>query len=252
MEPPAFFTHSIKSLFSLRSSRGVRLFYGVQRRILIHNGTTHRAGFILDTTPNANRCSVDAPGSPDGGGSPEQVLPCDEVKSETLPELFESEETRLLRYAFSLTGRRAVAEDIVQDVFLKLHLNWDRVETPRAWLVRSVRNRALDHLRNQRREVLRGDDPEANSPDSAEEAHADHSPQQAIQWTEATDALRALVEQLDEPDRRLVTLKYFDDLSYRDISDATGLSIGNVGYRLHHVLKKLAVHLRPLGIDCLS
>ena len=57
------------------------------------------------------------------------------------------------------------------------------------------------------------------------------------------------VSQLDETDRQLVKLKYFEDLKYRDISAQTGLSISNVGYRLHHILKELAGKLRPLGID---
>ena len=48
---------------------------------------------------------------------------------------------------------------------------------------------------------------------------------------------------------QLVKLKYFDGLKYRDISDKTGLSIGNVGYRLHHVLKELANRMKPLGIE---
>ena len=66
---------------------------------------------------------------------------------------------------------------------------------------------------------------------------------------EAAGYLRLIVEELDEVDRQLVQLKYFDDLKYRDISDKTGLSISNVGYRLHHILKELAEKLRQLGID---
>ena len=67
--------------------------------------------------------------------------------------------------------------------------------------------------------------------------------------TEATGVLRQIVEELDETDRKLVKLKYFEDLKYRDISARTGLSVSNVGYRLHHILKELAGKLRPLGID---
>ena len=44
-------------------------------------------------------------------------------------------------------------------------------------------------------------------------------------------------------------LKYFEDLKYREISTQTGLNIGNVGYRLHHILKELAARLRKLGFD---
>lgn len=49
-------------------------------------------------------------------------------------QLFDQEETALLRYAFSYVGRHEVAEEIVQEVFLQLHTRWDEVETPRAWL----------------------------------------------------------------------------------------------------------------------
>jgi RNA polymerase sigma-70 factor (ECF subfamily) len=61
--------------------------------------------------------------------------------------------------------------------------------------------------------------------------------------------VRQSLEELDESDRQLVKLKYFSDLKYRDISTETGLNIGNVGYRLHHILKELADKLRKLGFD---
>ena len=73
------------------------------------------------------------------------------VSELTLQSLFDSEETPLLRYAFSLVGRRAVAEEIVQEVFLQLHAHWDEVDSPKAWLFTSVRNRAFKHLRDNKR-----------------------------------------------------------------------------------------------------
>ena len=162
----------------------------------------------------------------------------------TLRTLFDTEETPLLRYAFSLIGRRAVAEEIVQDVFLQLHKQWDEVASPRAWLFRSVRNRAYNHIRDNQREILDSDDRRAQSPNAEDE-----TPEAMLLRMEATGALRQMVEELDETDRQLVKLKYFEDLKYRDISVQTGLSVSNVGYRLHHILKELAEKLRPLGID---
>ena len=161
--------------------------------------------------------------------------------------MFDAEETPLLRYAFSLTGRRAVAEEIVQEVFLQLHTHWDDVDTPRAWRFRSVRNRAYNHNRNNKREILTEDDHAAQVPKSENE-----TPETVLVRMEATGYLRLLVEKLDDVDRRLVQLKYFEDLKYRDISEQTGLSISNVGYRLHHILKGLADKLRQHGIDGLS
>ena len=162
----------------------------------------------------------------------------------SLRALFDAEETPLLRYAFSLTGRRVVAEEIVQEVFLQLHTHWDDVQAPRAWLFRSVRNRSYNHNRDHKREILSNDDCETPA------ANARHESSEALlERKEASGYLRQIVEELDEHDRQLVQLKYFEDFSYRDISDRTGLSISNVGYRLHHILKELAEKLRQLGID---
>lgn len=160
--------------------------------------------------------------------------------------LFESEETPLLRYAFSLTGRRAIAEEIVQEVFLQLHANWEGVENPRAWLFRSVRNRSYNHQRDGRREV--GGDEKSVAAASSE----DDTPEELLQRMEAAGFLRLLLAELEEADRRLVQLKYFENLRYREIAERTEMSIGNVGYRLHHILKQLADKLRHLGIDGIS
>jgi RNA polymerase sigma-70 factor (ECF subfamily) len=161
--------------------------------------------------------------------------------------LFEAEETPLLRYAFSLIGRRAVAEEIVQEVFLQLHTHWDDVDSPRAWLFRSVRNRAFNYIRDNRREILSSDGRETQSPNAEDE-----TPEALLLRMEAAGTLRQIVEELDEVDRQLVKLKYFENLKYRDISAQTGLTISNVGYRLHHILKELAEKLRQLGIDGMS
>lgn len=163
----------------------------------------------------------------------------------TLRSLFESEESNLLRYAFSLTGRRAIAEEIVQDVFLKLHAHWSDVDSPRAWLIQAVRNQAITHLRKSKREILQDDQ-------DASKFHDETSsplPETLIERMELTAVLRQLVGQLSSQDRELIRLKYFEGRKYREISEATGLTIGNVGFRLHHIMQKLADQLRPFGID---
>ena len=196
---------------------------------MIQNCQAQRTEFMLKPTPRVNQSGAQG------------------VSKLTLQTLFDTEETPLLRYAFSLIGRRAVAEEIVQEVFLQLHTQWDEVDSPRAWLFRSVRNRAYNHVRDNKREILNSDDREVQSPNAEDE-----TPEAMLLRMEATGALRQIVEELDENDRQLVKLKYFEDLKYRDISAKTGLSISNVGYRLHHILKELAGKLRPLGIDGMS
>ncbi len=159
-----------------------------------------------------------------------------------LRTLFEEEESALLRYAFSLVGRREVAEEIVQEIFLKLHAQFKQIDSPKAWLFRAVRNRSFTYLRDNKREVLRSE-----PDDTANPSH--ETPEVTMERMEMTAALRNMLTELDEIDQQLVKLKYFENLKYREISEQTGLTVSNVGYRLHHILKKLAAKLRPLGID---
>ena len=109
------------------------------------------------------------------------------------------------------------------------------------WMYRCVRNLALNHLRDHRREV----DEEAGRGAVARTP----APDAAVGRMEAVGTLRLLVAELPDEDRRLIALKYEEDLKYRQISERTGMSIGNVGYRLHHALKGLAEGLRRAGID---
>lgn len=166
-----------------------------------------------------------------------------EEASRSLPELFREQETPLLRYAFSLTGNRTTAEDIVQEVFLQLHRHWSEVAQPVSWLFRSVRNRAYNHHRDHRREVLT---------DNADDGATDEENASLLLRMEAAGFLRLLLSEMDEADRELIRLKYFEDLSYREIGEKTGLKVGTVGYRLHHLLKTLAENLRSIGIEDLS
>lgn len=161
--------------------------------------------------------------------------------SSTLARLFESEEGPLLQFALGLTGRRSVAEELVQEAFLRLHQVWGEVENPRAWLYRSLRNLALNHLRDHRRETVleAGADP----------AHEGELPAAEMGREEAVGLVRMLLADLRDEDRELIRLKYHENLKYHEISRRTGLNPGNVGYKLHHLLRGLADSLRHAGIE---
>lgn len=159
----------------------------------------------------------------------------------TLRQVFDAEESPLLRYAHGLLGQRETAEDVVQDAFLKLHAHWEEVTHPRAWLFRCTRNLALSHLRDHRRETPM---------DSSREWESSAlDPEQALGKLEAIGTLQLLVSELQEEDRTLLSLKYHEGLKYDQISQRTGLTVSNVGYRLHHALKNLADSLRRLGVE---
>ncbi len=154
--------------------------------------------------------------------------------------LFESDESGLLRYAIGLVGRRMVAEELVQETFLRLHQVWSEVENPRAWLYRSLRNLALNHLRDWPPESELHEDSAATEETLAPDV---------LGRSEAVGMVRLLLAEIPADDQALVRFKYHDDLKYSEISKRTGLTVGNVGYRLHHVLKALADSLRHAGIE---
>ena len=159
----------------------------------------------------------------------------------TIRQVFDAEESSLLRYAHGLLGQRETAEDIVQDAFLKLHAHWEEVTHPRAWLFRCTRNLAFSHLRDHKRETPMEPDREWES--------STPGPEQTLGKLEAIGTLQLLVAELHEDDRALISLKYHDGLKYDQISQRTGLSVGNVGYKLHHALRNLADSLRRLGVE---
>lgn len=169
-----------------------------------------------------------------------QLQPLVEEKP-SLRQVFDAEESALLRYAYGLVGQRETAEDLVQEAFLRLHAHWQEVLQPRAWLFRCIRNLALSHLRDHRRETIMEPNPEWQSDTP--------NPEQALGKFEAIGTLQLLVAELHPDERMLISLKYQEGLKYDQISQRTGLSVGHVGYKLHHALKNLANSLRRLGVE---
>ncbi len=160
----------------------------------------------------------------------------------TMRAVFETEEEGLLRFAFGLLGRREVAEEIVQEGFLALFENYQEVANPRAWLYRAVRNKALNELRKRKREFI--DETTGEECDDEREA-----PDEVLGRMEATGQLRLLMADLTPRDGELVRMKYFEGLDYKEIAKRCEMTVGNVGYRLHHVLKGLADGLRKVGVE---
>ena len=149
---------------------------------------------------------------------------------ETITELFAALESPLLGYALRLLGQGGVAEDIVQEAFMRLHAQFEQVREPRRWLYRTVHNLALNHRRQADKLVPLGLDADENGPAAPEAADPQPLPDEQIARWEGIGLVRLSLETLDARSRELVRLKFNDGLSYKEMSLRTGLSIGNVGY----------------------
>ncbi len=167
---------------------------------------------------------------------------------ETIEELFEALESPLLSYALRLTGDPGVAEDIVQDAFMKLHAQFNEVREPRRWLYRTVHNLALNHRRQAGKIVSITQPGGDGTPAANDTADPQPLPDEQIARWEGIGLVRLSLESLDDRSRELIRLKFNEELSYKEISARTGLSIGHVGYLLHHALKAVADELARNGV----
>jgi len=140
-------------------------------------------------------------------------------------------EAMLYRIAFNFFLSRAIAEEVVQDVFLRCFQNLNRIESPdhlKAWLRRTATHRSLDIVRSGKaqRELQLDDLPEV--PDSVSESDPFLSAR-----------LHRLVASLPEEQRIIVILRYSEDMYPEEIAELLGMSAGTVRSHLHRALALL-------------
>ncbi len=180
------------------------------------------------------------------------VMPPKEVSEppgwETIEELFAALESPLLSYALRLLGERSVAEDVVQDAFMKLHAQFESVREPRRWLYRTVHNQSLNHRRQAAKTISLDLPVNDGSPPPPDATDPQPLPDELIARLEGVGQVRLSLETLDARSRELIRLKFNEDLSYKEISARTGLKTGHVGYLLHHALKNIADELARNGV----
>lgn len=166
----------------------------------------------------------------------------------TIEEVFVALESPLLLHTRRLLGDFAVAEDVVQEAFMKLHAQFHQVRQPQAWLYRTVYNLAVDHQRRANKIVPLDPGPGETNALANESADSAPMPDEQIARWEGIGLVRLVLETLDARSQELIRLRFDDDLSYKEISERTGLTVGHVGYLLHHALKAMAVELNKTGV----
>ena len=129
----------------------------------------------------------------------------------------------LMRHAVVLTGDRALAEDVVQEVLVRAHAKWGHIgalEQPEAYLRKMIVNEFLSWRRRFAR-VTPSDQvevPQSDRPDHAT-AHADR------------EALRADLARLPRQQRAVLVLRYYEGLTDAEIAEVLGCAAGTVrGY----------------------
>ncbi|MCX6996678.1 MAG: sigma-70 family RNA polymerase sigma factor [Kiritimatiellaeota bacterium] len=155
-------------------------------------------------------------------------------------------EAALLRYAARLAGNPVLAQDVVQDAFIRLVRHWRDGARPAVplvpWLYRVTHNLAVDYIRREDRlRRLHARQAEETAPDVPTGQRRQVERQEALQWTQR------FLRELDPAEQQVAILRLQEGRSYKEISEITGRSTGNVGCLLHHAAKHLAEKLKQVG-----
>lgn len=183
-----------------------------------------------------------------------------ERDAHALETLFERYKEMIRRHLAHIVRDGAVAQDLVQEVFLRV---WTRAEQwngrgPfKAWLYRIATNLALNHLRSVRRRREQPLDVTDAWDDDEEESHVpawmiDASvlgPDAAVELAERREHLQRLIGQLPDEKREVFRLVHEMEMTMRDAADELGIPEGTVKSRLYYAKRRLALEWRELETE---
>lgn len=209
---------------------------------------------MADAGPRAERIAGSAPAARARPAARAEARDGDEAlvaalregRIEALEELYDRYSVLVFSIALRILRDRGLAEDVTQEVFLRL---WRRPWLYRpergrfvSWLTSITRNLAID---GQRRIARRRGAEEPGEDATAGIAEADRlaDPAQAALLGEERAAVRAAVAQLPPPQRRVIELAWFGGLTQTEIAALTSLPLGTVKTRARLAMRRLRVAL---------
>lgn len=141
---------------------------------------------------------------------------------------------RIYRYCFLNLGNSDKAEDICQETFIKA---WKSLPTFsnfkggsfQAYLFKIARNSIIDLSRKKKEVAL----------DQALEVEAEERVEEGVDRQEKINQVRGVLSSLKEEERHLISLRFFEELSFTEISQVLEIKEGALRVKTHRVLKKL-------------
>jgi RNA polymerase sigma-70 factor (ECF subfamily) len=164
---------------------------------------------------------------------------------EALAEFFEAHFDRLYNLAFRLVGEHSLAEDVLQEVFLKVHraaAQLDPDRDPGPWLATITRNACREQWRGRRRHVEGKESIEADLPDDGSTS----AEAETLRNERERRVGRALMR-LPEGLREVVVLRDFHGLAHEEVAGVVGAKIAAVRKRYSRALAELRHYLEASG-----
>lgn len=163
----------------------------------------------------------------------------------------------IYRHVLATVHESSAAEDIVQEVFLRIWMHaeqWHERGSFKSWLFRIATNLTLNYLRAQRRRRLQPLEVPADPFDESDESnvpawmveHAHPGPEIILEQGERSQLLQQLVEGLPEEKRAVFRLVHDAEMGTRQVAQTLGIPEGTVKSRLHYATRRLAQQWRDL------
>lgn len=175
-----------------------------------------------------------------------------EGEERAFSELVERYQTRLLNFIYRTIGDRDRAEDLVQEVFIRVyrHLHrFDRSKKFSTWVYTIASNLAKNELRNRSRnplvlfQTMRGAQDEEERPLQFEDATT--RPDDLFRKRHLRELVEQTVARLPEHHRQVFVLRELEGKSYEEIADITSCNLGTVKSRLNRARTAFAAIIEP-------
>jgi RNA polymerase sigma-70 factor (ECF subfamily) len=162
----------------------------------------------------------------------------------------------LLGYLARMTGSREQAEDLFQETFKRVHekAGTFRGSRIKSWLFAIATNVAIDGMRKSRRlqvvslnKKLDCDDEESQDLSAVAVADNSYEPSQNAIVAEQKQQVRQALELLPARQRATLVLAYYQQLSYPEVAQVLGCSVGTVKTQMYRALKSLAQRLPDIS-----
>ena len=154
--------------------------------------------------------------------------------------LLNRHQDRLFNYIFFLVRSREVAEDIFQETFVKAitTLQQGRYQNDgkfSAWITRIAHNLVIDQFRIERNEnAISNDDVEFDILNDAKLSEG--TVENRMVNEQVLKEVRMLIDELPDCQREVVFMRYYQDLSFKEIADMTGVSINTALGRMRYAV----------------
>ncbi len=155
-------------------------------------------------------------------------------------ELLKRHQQRVFTYINRIVNDRDLANDIFQETFVKVITTIRQgryVESGKfsAWLTRIAHNLIIDHFRQEKSErTVSADDPDGNILNRAE--LCEPCVEDSLSSTQLHKDVRRIIEALPEAQREVLKMRFYRDMSFREIADAMGTGINTALGRMRYAL----------------